>query len=354
MSRFLSGRFAALEPYTPGEQPQDRTYIKLNTNESPYPPAPRVLEAVDREQVAMLHLYPDPTCRRLREKLAETYGVGVENVFVTNGSDDILNMSFMAFCDKDHGIAFPDITYGFYSVFGQLHGVPCRVIPLTEDYRIRASDYECIGMHVVLANPNAPTGIPLSLGEIEGIVRSNPDHVVMIDEAYVDFGGTSALPLLRQYKNLLVIRTFSKSRSMAGARLGFAMGDSALIQDLERIKYSMNPYDVNRLTQVAGIASLESDAYYKANAETIIKVREYTKKALENRGFIVLPSKANFLFAKKPGVSGEEIYQHLRDGGVLVRWFGGARVREFVRITIGTKAQMDTLLSVLDKLRSER
>ena len=349
MSRFLSSRFASLEPYTPGEQPQDRTYIKLNTNESPYPPSPRVLEAVNREQVALLHLYPDPTCRHLRKKLAETYGVEAENVFVTNGSDDILNMSFMAFCDREHGIAFPDITYGFYSVYGQLHGVPCRVIPLTEDYRIHVPDYENIGMHVVIANPNAPTGISLSLRDIERIVGSNPDHVVMIDEAYVDFGGESALPLTRQYKNLLVIRTFSKSRSLAGARLGFAMGDRELIRDLERIKYSMNPYDVNRLTQVAGIACLESDTYYKANAESIIEVREYAKKALEERGFIVLPSKANFIFAKKPGVSGEWIYQHLRDGGVLVRWFSGARVRDFVRITIGTKTQMDKLLSVLDK-----
>lgn len=338
-----------MEPYTPGEQPRDRAYIKLNTNESPYPPSPQVLEAVNREQVSLLHLYPDPTCRLLREKLADTYGVETENVFVTNGSDDILNMAFMAFCDRDHGIAFPDITYGFYSVYGQLHGVPCRVIPLTEDYRIHVPDYENIGMHIVIANPNAPTGITLPLDAIEKIVRSNPDHVVLIDEAYVDFGAVSALPLTQKYNNLLVTRTYSKSRSLAGARLGFAIGNKELIQDLEQIKYCMNPYDVNRLTQVAGIACLESDAYYKANAENIMTVRAYTTKALEDRGFAVLPSNANFVFAKKPGVDGRTIYRQLRAGGVLVRWFSGARVRDFVRITIGTKEQMDRLLSVLDE-----
>lgn len=349
MSRFLSQRFAALEPYTPGEQPRDRAYIKLNTNESPYPPSPKVLEAVSAEQISKLNLYPDPTCMMLRNKLAETYGVQVENVFVTNGSDDILNMSFMAFCDREHGIAFPDITYGFYSVYGQLHGIPCRVIPLTEDYRICMQDYMEIGSHVIIANPNAPTGIALSLEEIEEIVRSNPDHVVMIDEAYVDFGAVSALPLLGQYKNLLIIRTYSKSRSLAGARLGFAIGDAALIEDLERIKYSMNPYDINRLTQIAGVACLESDDYYKANAENIIQTREYTKKALEDRGFLVLPSNANFVFAKKPGVSGEALYRLLRSNGILVRWFDKDRIRDFLRITIGTREQMDKLLLVLDK-----
>ncbi len=352
MSRFLSDRFAALEPYTPGEQPQDRTYIKLNTNESPYPPSPKVLEAVNREQVSLLNLYPDPTCRLLRERLADTYGVETENVFVTNGSDDILNMAFMAFCDRDHGIAFPDITYGFYTVYGQFHGVPCRVIPLTEDYRIHVPDYENIDMHIVIANPNAPTGIALSLDAIEKIVGSNPDHVVMIDEAYVDFGADSALPLTQKYKNLLVIRTYSKSRSLAGARLGFAIGDRELIQDLERIKFCMNPYDVNRLTQIAGIACLESDAYYKANAENIMQTRAYTTKALEDRGFVVLSSNANFVFARKLGISGEAIYRQLRTGGVLVRWFSGARVRDFVRITIGTREQMDQLLSVLDMQES--
>ncbi|GFI54978.1 histidinol-phosphate aminotransferase [Clostridiales bacterium] len=349
MSRFLSQRFAALEPYTPGEQPQDRAYVKLNTNESPYPPSSRVLEAVNAEQISMLNLYPDPTCHVLREKLADTYGVQTENVFVTNGSDDILNMSFMAFCDRDHGIAFPDITYGFYSVYGQLHDIPCRVIPLTEDFQIRVSDYVGIDSHVIIANPNAPTGIALSLEDIEKIVQSNPDHVVMIDEAYVDFGAVSALPLLQKYKNLLIIRTYSKSRSLAGARLGFAIGDAALIEDLERIKYSMNPYDINRLTQIAGIACLESDDYYKANAENIMQTREYTKKALEDRGFVVLPSSANFVFAKKSGTTGKALYQLLRENGVLVRWFDKDRIQDFLRITIGTREQMDKLLLVLDK-----
>ena len=352
MSKFLSKRFAALEPYTPGEQPQDRAYIKLNTNESPYPPSPQVLEAVNQEQVSFLNLYPDPTCRMLREKLADTYGVEAKNVFVTNGSDDILNMAFMAFCDREHGIAFPDITYGFYSVYGQLHGVPCRVIPLTEDYCVHVPDYENIGMHIVIANPNAPTGIALPLNAIEKIVRSNPEHVVMIDEAYVDFGADSALSLVGCYDNLLVIRTYSKSRSLAGARLGFALGSRELIQDLERIKYCMNPYDVNRLTQIAGIACLESGAYYKTNVENIVQVREYTINALKDRGFVVLPSNANFVFARKPGTEGEAIYQQLRAGGVLVRWFSGARIRDFVRITIGTREQMDKMLSVLDNKRS--
>ena len=347
MSKFLSERHAALIPYTPGEQPRERAYIKLNTNESPYPPSPEVAQAV-QTQAELLQLYPDPTCRELREALAKTYGVLPENVFVTNGSDDILNMAFLAFCDGNHGIAFPDITYGFYSVYGQLHHIPCKIIPLREDFHVQASDYYNIGCSVVLANPNAPTGISLPLSEIEQIVKSNPEHVVIIDEAYVDFGGTTALSLVEKYQNLLVVRTFSKSRSLAGARLGFAIGDGELIADLERIKYSMNPYDVNRLTQAAGIAALETDPYYQANAEEIIRTRKYTEESLKNKGFEVLSSDANFVFARKPGMDGEALYRHLRENGVLVRWFDAPRIRDYLRITIGTREQMDAMLEALE------
>ena len=346
MSKFLSERHAALVPYTPGEQPRDRAYIKLNTNESPYPPSPEVAQAV-QAQAELLQLYPDPTCKALREALASTYGISPENVFVTNGSDDILNMAFLAFCDEEHGIAFPDITYGFYSVYGQLHHIPCKILPLTEEFHVRAADYYHIGCNVVLANPNAPTGISLPLSQIEQIVETNSEHVVIVDEAYVDFGGTTALPLIQNHKNLLIVRTYSKSRSLAGARLGFAMGDRELIADLERIKYSMNPYDVNRLTQAAGVAALASDAYYQANAEEIIRTREYTAQSLKNQGFEVLSSDANFVFARKPGADGETIYRHLRKNGVLVRWFNAPRIRDYLRITIGTKEQMDALLAAL-------
>ena len=346
MSRFLSAEYRALEEYVPGEQPKERTYIKLNTNESPFPPSPATLDAINREAAEKLCLYSDPESRALKEGLASLYGVAYDEVFVSNGSDDILNFAFMAF-GKENGVVFPDITYGFYKVFAELHHLDAKIVPLCEDFTVPKLSFENAGRMVVLANPNAPTGIALSLGEIERIVASNRENVVLIDEAYVDFGAESAISLLEKYDNLLVVQTYSKSRSMAGARLGFAFGNAEIIKDLEKIKYSTNPYNVNRLTQAAGLAALSEDGYYKENCKRIIAAREWTRDALISLGFTVLPSSANFLFAKHETVKGEHIYRALKENGVLVRHFTAPRICEYNRITVGTDEQMQTMVEIL-------
>lgn len=345
MSRFLNSKYTGLKTYTPGEQPTDMKYIKLNTNESPYPPSPKVLEAISAQEVSKLNLYSDPTCRVLKEKIAGLYGVGFENVFVSNGSDDILNFSFMAFCEGNKtGVKFPQISYGFYSVYAQLHGVESEQIPLCDDFSINIDDYMGNNANIVIANPNAPTGIALSLDDIERLVKATPDYVVLIDEAYVDFGGESAIELTKKYENLLVVGTFSKSRSMAGARIGFGIGSKAIINDLNTIKYSTNPYNVNRISQVAGACAIDDDNYYMDNCKKVIEAREYTKSELEKLGFFVLDSRANFLFAKSDKISGEELYLKLKENGVLVRHFTSEKIKDFNRITIGTKEQMDIFL----------
>ena len=340
MSRFFTDKFASLTPYTPGEQPRDMQYVKLNTNESPFPPSPAVAAAVAAE-CGKLQLYSDPESTALRAKLAEVYGVKPSQVIVSNGSDEVLNFAFMAYGDD---VVFPDISYGFYPVFATLNHIPYTQIPLKEDFSIDPRDYMGIGKTVVIANPNAPTGLCLPLGDIEAIVKSNPHNVVVIDEAYIDFGGESAIPLVSRYENLLVIQTFSKSRSMAGARLGFAIGSEQLIADLNTIRYSTNPYNVNRMTEFAGVAALRDNDYYMQNAKTIMKNRAWTKNALESLGFFVLDSKANFLFAKSDRISGEQLYKELKARGVLVRHFTKERISAFNRITIGTMAQMQILI----------
>ncbi len=343
-------RYAALEAYVPGEQPRDKAYIKLNTNESPYPPSPEVIASVNAAAMEELRLYSDPTCRLLRRKIADRCGVSEENVFLSNGSDDILNFAFMAFGEK--GAVFPDITYGFYSVFAALHGVPTRVMPLREDFTVDPADYLTGGRLTVLANPNAPTGLALPLPEIERIVAADPDRVVVIDEAYVDFGAESALSLLPRYDNLLIVRTFSKSRSMAGARLGFALADKALIDDLEKIKYSTNPYNINRLTQLAGAAAIDSDEYFAGNCRRICRTRERTTASLKELGFTVLPSMANFVFASSDQIGGEELYRRLKERGILVRHFDKDRIREYNRITIGSEDEMDRLIAAVKSILS--
>ena len=348
MSRFLAPRLQALDAYTPGEQPRDMVYTKLNTNESPFAPPQAVIDAVSAAEVADLRLYPDPTCRQLKEKLAEVYGVKAENVFVANGSDDILNFAFMAY--SGNGVTYPAISYGFYSVYAALYGADAVEVPLKEDFGIEPADYFAARGMVVIANPNAPTGIALSLDQVESIVAANTENVVLIDEAYVDFGGESALPLIDKYDNLLVVRTYSKSRSLAGARLGFAFASPAIIADLEKIKYSTNPYAINRLTLVAGHAALEAEDYYKNCCAEIIKNRDDTAIKLRELGFSVLPSCANFLFAKHESISGVEIYTGLKQRGVLVRHFSKPLIADYNRITIGTKEDMQRLIAALQEL----
>ena len=349
MSRFLRSQLAAMEAYTPGEQPRDMRYIKLNTNESPYPPAPAVVAAMTDEEVQNLRLYSDPTAKGLKEKLATLYAVEPENVFVSNGSDEVLNFAFLAFGEK--GVVFPEITYGFYQVFGELYGLNCEKVPLQEDFSLNHRDYCKQNKMVVIANPNAPTGMGISLSQIEEIVASNRDSVVLIDEAYVDFGGQTALPLIRQYDNLLVTRTFSKSRCLAGGRLGYAFANKEIIADLEKIKYSTNPYNINRLTLRLGEATVDAEPYYQEMCARIVETRTWTAKQLENMGFTVLPSQANFLFAKTDKMDGGALYESLKARGILVRHFGSEKIRQFNRITIGTKEEMeafvDTVRSIL-------
>lgn len=353
MSRFLSEKHAALEPYTPGEQPRDMQYTKLNTNESPFPPSADVIAAAERE-AGKLNLYCDPECTELKSAAAKLYGLNPENILPVNGSDEILYFAFMAFCDETHPIAFPDISYGFYPVYAAIHHIPAHVIPLKEDFSIDYRDYCGLNETIVIANPNAPTGMALTVAQIEEIVKSNPDNVVIIDEAYVDFGGESCVPLVEKYDNLLVTQTFSKSRSLAGARLGFGIGSESLIRDVNTIKYSTNPYNVNRMTQAAGTAAIRSNDYYMENCRTIAENREYTAAALRAMSFQVLPSRTNFIFAQSPDISGRELYEKLKARGVLVRHFGKDRIENFTRITIGTREQMDILLSAVKAILQER
>lgn len=343
MSKWMSKRFDTLEAYVPGEQPQDKQYIKLNTNESPFPPSP-FAQRMARQAAGSLQLYGDPETRALVAVAADKFGVGQENILFGNGSDEILDFAFGAFCDADTPALFPDITYGFYPVFAKRNGVAWREIPLKEDMTIDVDDYIGQKGTVFFANPNAPTGIALPLAEIERLLRSDPDRLVVVDEAYVDFGAQSALSLLKTYDNLLVTQTFSKSRSMAGGRLGMGFTNAAVITDLKKIKYSFNPYNVNAMTAAAGIGALLDEEYFRANVQTIIETRENTIRALGDLGFACTPSSANFLFAKHPKISGEALYKRLKEMGVLVRYFDKDRLREYVRITVGSKEEMDVLL----------
>ena len=348
MSRFLNAQYRSLNAYTPGEQPRDVQYIKLNTNESPYPPAPSVVAAMTGEQVELLRLYSDPTAKELKEKLADLYSVKPENVFVSNGSDEVLNFAFMAF--GGNGVVFPEISYGFYQVYADLYQLNYEKIPLELDFTLDYETYCGKNKMVVIANPNAPTGMSIPVWQIEQIVKTNPDSLVLIDEAYVDFGGESALPLIAKYDNLLVTRTFSKSRCMAGARLGYAFASPAIIADLEKIKYSTNPYNVNRLTLLLGAATVDAEPYYREKCREIMETRTWTAKQLEKLGFFVLPSDTNFLFAKTGKMDGGELYLKLKDRGVLVRHFTNPRICQFNRITIGTDDEMARFIQITSEI----
>ena len=349
MSKFLNKRFISLNAYEPGEQPQNKRYIKLNTNESPYPPSDGVTEAVCGAEAKKLRLYPDPDCRKISETFAKAYGVKSENVIFGNGSDEILSFIFAAFLTES-GACFPDITYGFYKVFAELYGVSYKEIPLLEDFSVSAEDYMHARCGVVIANPNAPTGLFMPIVDVERIAASNPGNIVVIDEAYVDFGGESAIGLTKKYNNLIVTGTFSKSRSLAGARLGFAVGSAEVIADLQKIRFSTNPYNINAIALSAGERAIEDSAYYKARCDEIIRDREYLTNELRKRGFNVLLSKANFVFAKKDSTGGKELYEALKEHGILVRWFDKDRIRDFLRITVGTHEECTRLLYAIDKI----
>ena len=352
MSRYFSVKYNSLTPYVPGEQPKDMRYIKLNTNESPFPPSPRALEKA-AEAAKRLMLYSDPECTELTCVAAQRLGVKPEELLFTNGSDEALNFAFMAFCDTSHPAYFPDITYGFYPVFAELNHVPYRQIPLREDFTVSLEDYFGVDGTVFIANPNAPTGLALSLNAIEKILQSNPNHVVVIDEAYVDFGCESAIPLIHKYNNLLVVQRFSKSRSMAGARLGFAVGCKELIRDLKTIQFATNPYNVNTMTMAAGIGALEDDTYFQNNCRAVMDNREWTRSALQGLDFTVLDSVSNFLFAKHSKVPGGEMYRKLKEKGVLVRYFAKPRLSEYIRVTVGNKEQMEVFLEKVKEILEE-
>ncbi len=354
MSRFLLERFESLAPYTPGEQPRGvENLIKLNTNELPYPPAPAVRAAVTDGVLESLRLYPDPTGKRLKEALAELYGVKAEQVYLANGSDDILYFAFLAYCTEADAV-YCDVTYGFYKVFASLVGARSTEVPLKEDYSVDVEALIAARGTVFLANPNAPTGIALPLCEVERILSSNPERIVLVDEAYVDFGGESALPLLEKYDNLIVVRTFSKSRAMAGARLGYAFASEAIIADLERIRYSTNPYNVNRLTLLLGEVTVQNDAYYTECTRRIEETRETVRNRLLSMGFFVPESRTNFLFARHETLAASALYAALKERGILVRYFAqDVRCRDFLRISVGSEEEMRVFVAILETVCKE-
>ena len=353
MSGFLLEKHAALPVYVPGAHAEGGEVIRLNTNESPYPPSPGVLAAVARE-VPKLNFYNDPDCAALHAALAKENGVDPACVLATNGSDEALYLAFLAFADEAHPIALPDVTYGYYALFAALHAIPLYRIPLRADFTVAPEDYMGLSEMIVLANPNAPTGLALGLDQIEAIARANPQNVVLIDEAYVDFGGRTAAPLIATCPNLLIVRTYSKSRSMAGARLGYALGDAGLIAELARIHNAAGLYSVSRMAQAAGIAACEESDYYRENCARIVETRAFTADRLREMGFEMTDSLGNFLFAKHPAISGAALQGALAARGVLVRHFAEPRTEDYLRITIGTREQMETMLRATRDILRER
>ena len=351
MSRYMNRSYENLSPYVPGEIPRERKYIKLNTNESPYPPSPGVIRCFNEENGRSQRLYSDPASRDLNRAIAGAAGMRQENIMSAGGSDEVLEDAFLAY--GEDGILCPDITYGFYPVLAALHHLDLKTIPLEEDFTVDVTKFFHAGRAVVLANPNAPTGIYLKKDAIEAIVETNPDHVVIVDEAYVDFGNESMIPLTRRHDNLLVVQTFSKSRCLAGARIGFACGNEELIRDLERLRNSRNPYDVTRLSQLLGIEAVKDAAYYREIAGKIISTRDWTMRRLRELGFDGPESSANFVMVKHRTMSGSSIYQKLREKGILVRHFDSERIRDYNRITIGTRQEMEQLIEALKEITDE-
>ena len=350
MSKFWSQVVRELEPYVPGEQPQIDGLIKLNTNESPYPPSPKVIDLMTHDAIDRLRLYPDPNSKKLKNTIANYYGVSAEQVFIGNGSDEVLALLFMAFFQQDKPLLFPDISYSFYPVYCKLFGISAQTIPLREDYTIDFADYPSANGGIIFPNPNAPTAIGKPLAEIEALLQKNTESVVVVDEAYVDFGAETAIALVNKYPNLLVVQTLSKSRSLAGMRVGFAVGNKDLIDALDRVKNSFNSYPLDRIAEAATIVAFEDDTYFKSCRDKIIATREWTVAELEKLGFKILPSQANFVFAEPVGKNAADVAQYLRDHKILVRYFNKPRINQFLRITIGTDEQMQTMIDALKSL----
>ncbi|SFG63336.1 histidinol-phosphate transaminase [Sporolactobacillus nakayamae] len=347
MSNYWNPFVQKLDPYVPGEQPKDKKYVKLNTNENPYPPSPKVTAAIKEAVNDQLRLYPDPNCDELRKKIAEHFEVKPSEVFIGNGSDEVLAFSFMTFFSAENPVAFGDITYSFYKVYANLCSLSPKIIPLNDDFSLPVDAFCEPNGGVVIPNPNAPTGRGLPIDSIRRILDANSEHVVIIDEAYIDFGGESVIPLIKDYPNLLVVRTLSKYSSLAGIRVGFALGQKALIDGLNTVKNSFNSYTIDRLALAGALAAIDDDAYSKGMAQQIIATREQTIKRLENIGFTIIPSQSNFIFASHTEVNAEVIFHALRDRGVLVRYFNQPRISNYLRITIGTDEEMDKLVEAL-------
>ncbi len=350
MNRFWSKRIQDVVPYTPGEQPKDRQLIKLNTNECPYPPSPKAIEAIKAAAGDTLRLYPDPECVELRAAIAKREGLDINQVFCGNGSDEILAFAFQAFFDPEREVVFPRITYSFYPVYTDFFGLKRREVPMNPDFS-DPIDLLC-GQNggVVLANPNAPTGIAVGLEVVEKLLKANPDVVVIVDEAYVDFGAESAAKLINRYPNLLVVQTTSKSRALAGLRVGWAMGDAGLIDGLRCVRDSINSYTVDRLAQAGAAAAIQDEDYFQSVRVKVMKTRKWVESALKEKGFTVLPSQANFLFVRCPGHAGKELLDGLRERGVLVRWWDKPDIKDWLRISIGTDEEMTVLIAGLKEL----
>lgn len=346
MSRFLTSRRQSLVPYEPGEQPQDQQYVKLNSNESPFPPSPKAMAGAQKA-IERMNIYPDPDGKMLRAKIAEHFNVSPDNVILSNGSDEVINFAYMAYCDEDCPAVSPDITYGFYPVFADINNVGFMEIPLEDDFSIDPAKYENAGGTIILANPNAQTGIALPLADIERIIKNNPDNVVVIDEAYVDFGAESCVPLTAKYDNLIVTQTLSKSRSLAGARLGFAIAPAELIRDLDTIRNSTNPYNISSMSLAAGEGVLDDEDYFITNCRSIIENRDFVSKELKKLGFVMTDSMANFILMKHPEIDGKWIYKKMKERGVLIRHFDEGKISQYNRVTIGSREQMEIFLKTL-------
>lgn len=350
MNRYWSKRIQDIVPYTPGEQPKDQRFIKLNTNECPYPPSPKAVEAIREAAGDSLRLYPDPECVDLRAAIAQREGLEISQVFCGNGSDEILAFAFQAFFDPEREVVFPRITYSFYPVYTDFFGLERREVPMEPDFS-SPIDLLCGNNGgVVLANPNAPTGLAVGLDTVEKLLAANPDVVVIVDEAYVDFGADSAARLIGRYPNLLVVQTTSKSRALAGLRVGWAMGDAGLIDGLRCVRDSINSYTVDRLAQAGAAAAIRDEGYFQSIRRRVIDTREWTERTLREKGFTVLPSQANFLFVSHPDRTGKELLDGLRRRGVLVRWWPIPEIEDWLRISIGTQEEMAALSAALEEL----